>query len=145
VGAPAFSEEDQAWGRQLQEFLDVEPTGFPTDIEPLADEPKPASGGSTDVAEVSRIAPVAAFSIATAPPGVPWHSWATSASHGTAAGKKGAEVAARVLALTGVDLLTNPELVAEARTFFEEAMGGEPYLSPIPVDQAPPLPESGGR
>jgi aminobenzoyl-glutamate utilization protein B len=145
VGAPAFSEEDQAWGRQLQEFLDVEPTGFPTEIEPLADEPKPASGGSTDVAEVSRIAPVAAFSIATAPPGVPWHSWATSASHGTAAGKKGAEVAARVLALTGVDLLTNPELVAEARTFFEEAMGGEPYVSPIPVDQAPPLPESGGR
>ncbi len=144
VGAPDFSEADQEWGRQLQAFLEVEETGFPTEIDPLEDEAKPAGGGSTDVAEVSRIAPVAAFSIATAPPGVPWHSWATSASHGTDAGKKGAEVAARVLALTGVDLLTSPELVTEARAFFEQAMDGESYVSPIPVDQEPPLPEKGG-
>jgi len=140
VGAPAFSDADQDWGRALQEYLEVETTGFSTDVKPLADESKPAGGGSTDVAEVSRIAPTAAFGVATAPPGVPWHSWATSASHGTPAGLMGAEVASRVLALTGVDLLTNPELLSQATAFFEEAMDGQPYVSPIPMDQAPPVP-----
>jgi len=53
---------------------------------------------------------------------------------------RAADVAARVMALTGVDLLTDPELVGEARAFFEEATGGEPYRSPIPQDQKPPVP-----
>lgn len=37
-------------------------------------------------------------------------------------------------------LLTDPELLKEAQAFFEEAMEGKPYKSPLPADQAPPLP-----
>ncbi len=55
---------------------------------------------------------------------------------------KSAHVAAKVLALTGVDLLTDPNLVKEARAYFLEKTGGKPYESPIPVDQKPPLPPS---
>ncbi|MEE8116460.1 MAG: hypothetical protein V3T28_05060, partial [Gemmatimonadales bacterium] len=65
----------------------------------------------------------------------------TSASHGTRGAVRGAEVAAKVLALTGVDLLTDASLREKARAFFLEKTGGQPYQSPIPVDQAPPLPE----
>ncbi len=74
--------------------------------------------------------------------GIPWHSWATAASHGTDGAVKSAYVAAKVLALTGVDLLTDPKLVAEARAYFLEKTGGKRYESPIPVDQKPPLPRS---
>jgi aminobenzoyl-glutamate utilization protein B len=52
-------------------------------------------------------------------------------------------VAAKVLALTGVDLLLKPELLAEARAFFLENTGGKPYVSPVPEDQGPPLPVKG--
>ncbi len=55
-----------------------------------------------------------------------------------------AHVAAKVLALTGVDLLTDPTLVEEARAFFLEKTDGKAYESPIPLDQKPPVPVSTG-
>jgi aminobenzoyl-glutamate utilization protein B len=114
------------------------------DPKPLKDEVEPPGGGSTDVAEVSRITPVVSLRVTTAAAGIPWHSWAASASHGTEGSVKGAETAAKVLALTGVDLLMNPDLVREARAFFDEKMDGKPYVSPVPADQKPPMPRKGG-
>ncbi len=143
VGAPAFTEEDQAFARELQRFLRIEEKGLDAEIKPLKAEPEPPGGGSTDVAEVSWIAPVASLSVTTAAAGIPWHSWATTASHGTPGAIRGAAVAAKVLALTGVDLLMDPSLVREARNFWEEKTGGKPYVSPVPADQKPPLPRPG--
>jgi aminobenzoyl-glutamate utilization protein B len=144
VGGPAFSPEDQDFARALQEFMGLEPKGLDADPKPLKDEPEPPGGGSTDVAEVSWIAPVVSLSVTTAAADIPWHSWATSASHGTPGSVKGAEVAAKVLALTGVDLLLNPELVQEAQAFLREKTQGRPYVSPIPDNQKPPEPRRGG-
>ena len=141
VGPPDFTAEDQAFARALQRSLGIEEEGLMDSILPLPDEDRPASGGSTDVAEVSRIVPTMGFGVTSAPAGVPWHSWATSASHGTPMAQKAAVVAAKVLALTGTDLLTDPELVARAQADFDERMGGEVYESPLPPDQAPPVPE----
>ena len=141
VGPPQFTEKEQRFARQLQSFLEIEEKGFNTEIEPLEDQPEPVSGGSTDVAEVSFIAPTVGFSAATAAADVPWHSWATSACHGTNAGVKGAQIATQVIALTGVDLLTDDALLQRAKDFFQEKTGGKPYESPIPVDQMPRLPD----
>ena len=139
VGPPTFTAEEQEFGRGLQRFLGKKENGIHSKVEPLAAELRPLAGGSTDVAEVSWITPTAAFSVATAPEDVPWHSWATSASHGTPVGHKGAVVAAKVIAATGVDLLTRPDVVQKARAFFQKATGGKPYQSPIPKDQPPPV------
>jgi aminobenzoyl-glutamate utilization protein B len=140
VGPPNFTEEDQAFARELQASLGIEEKGLTTEIEPLKADPEPPGGGSTDVAEVSWIAPQAGLSVTTAAAGIPWHSWAASASHGTRGAVRGAEVAAKVLALTGVDLLTRPDLLERARAFFLEKTAGRPYESPVPADQEPPLP-----
>jgi aminobenzoyl-glutamate utilization protein B len=141
VGAPAFNEETQAFGRQLQAFLGVEEKGLSTEVLPLKDEVEPPEGGSTDVAEVSWITPVVSLAVTTAAAGIPWHSWATSASHGTEGSVLGADVAARVLALTGVDLLIDQGLLEQARAHFMEKTEGKPYVSPVPADQGPPLPK----
>jgi aminobenzoyl-glutamate utilization protein B len=140
VGAPQFSEQYQTFARELQQSLGLEEKGLNTEIKPLADEPEPVSGGSTDVAEVSYIAPTVSVRVTSAAAGVPWHSWATAASHGTEGAVRSAEIAAKVLALTGVDMLTDPELMAKAREYFLEKTEGRSYVSPIPVDQKPPLP-----
>jgi aminobenzoyl-glutamate utilization protein B len=139
VGPPKFTAEEQVFGRALQKSLGKEGKGIHSKVEPLADELKPLEGSSTDVAEVSWITPTAAFYVATAPEDVPWHSWATSASHGTNIGQKGAVVAAKVIAATGIDLLTRPDTVQKARAYFQKASGGKPYQSPIPKDQPPPV------
>jgi aminobenzoyl-glutamate utilization protein B len=144
VGAPEFTDQDQAFARELQKALGIEEQGLSTEIEPLADGPDPLEGGSTDVAEVSYITPTVEFNVTTAAAGVPWHSWATSASHGTDGAVKGANVAARVIALTGVDMLLDPSLLERAREYFVEKTEGRSYQAPIPKDQKPPLPVAGG-
>ena len=144
VGGPAFTEEEQEFAHRLQRFLEVDEDGFKGEVKPLADEPAPTSGGSTDVAEVSYITPTVGFNVTTAAANIPWHSWATSACHGTEASVKGAVVAAKVIALTGIDLLTDADLRERAHAFFLEKTGGEPYQSPIPQDQLPPVPTSSG-
>ncbi len=142
VGAPPYSDDDQAFARELQRSLGLEEKGLNLEIKPLADEPEPLRGGSTDVAEVSYIAPTVSVRVTSAAADVPWHSWATAASHGTAGAVHAAGVAAKVLALTGVDMLTDAGLMERARADFEGKTGGEPYRSPIPADQKPPVPTS---
>ncbi len=140
VGAPRFPDEFQAWGREMQAGLGIEDRGLDVRVQPLAPSPGPASGGSTDVAEVSWIAPTVQLEVTSAPAGVPWHSWATTAAHGTEWSVLAADVAARVMAMTGIDLLTDPDLLARAKAALDGERGGEPYVPPIPRDQKPPVP-----
>ena len=126
--------------RALQRSLEIEEKGLDTEIEPLADGLEPVEGGSTDVAEVSYITPTVGLRVTTAAADIPWHSWATAASHGTEGAIRGAEVAAKVLALTAVDMLVDPDLLERAEEFFQEQTGGEPYEPPIPAGQKPPVP-----
>lgn len=141
VGAPEFSEDDHAFARALQETLGLEPLGYPTTVKPLADDVEPAQGGSTDVAEVTRLAPGVSVYVATAGLNLPWHSWATAASHGRPGAAGGASVAAKVIAMTAIDFLLSEDLQTRARNEFEEKMKEEPYVSPVPRGQKPILPE----
>jgi aminobenzoyl-glutamate utilization protein B len=140
VGAPEFTAEEQAFARQLQEYLGTKTTGLADTLRPLAATPQPPSGGSTDVAEVSWLAPTVGVSVVTAPEHVPWHSWATTAFHGTPGAVRGTWVAAKVMALTGVDLFTDSGLRRRAREAFLAKTAGEPYRSPLPADAKPPVP-----
>ncbi len=142
VGPPQFSEEDQDFARELQHFLEVEASGLNDTIGHLAPAPEMADGGSSDVAEVSYIAPTVEFSVTTAADHVPWHSWATTASHGTAGARKGAEVAAKALALMGAELMLDRDLLRRAKEAHAAETGGRPYESPVPANQAVRLPEN---
>jgi aminobenzoyl-glutamate utilization protein B len=142
VGAPEFSEEDQDFAQELQSYLGIEPLGYATRVLPLKDEVQPVSGGSTDVAEVTRLAPGVSIYVATAGLNLPWHSWATSASHGRPNASRGAVVAAKVMALTAMDFLLDEDLRVAAKAVFDEEIKANPYVSPIPKGQKPILPES---
>jgi len=139
VGAPQFTEEEQEFARSLQRSVNKEEKGFNEKIKALPDKPGEVQGGSTDVAEVSWIVPTAGFRVTTAAEDIPWHSWATTACHGTRASRKGAVVAAKIIAATGIDLFTKPTLLKEAKEFFLEATDGKTYQSPIPANPKPPI------
>ncbi len=140
VGPVPYTGEDQEFARALQENLGIETAGYKTEIKPLPDELEDASGGSTDVAEVSYLTPTAGFSVTTAAAGIPWHSWAATACHGTPGGRESAVTAAKVLAATALDLFTDSDLVARCREAFRESMEGKAYVSPIPEGQSVILP-----
>ena len=141
VGAPAFGQADQQFARALQRESGVAEDGLDTTVMPLTPDVKALEGGSTDVSDVSHITPTAGLSVATVGKNLPWHGWAAAASHATPGASLGAAVAAKVIALTGFDLLTRPSLLTQARADFARRSGGKPYVSPIPKDQKPPIPQ----
>jgi aminobenzoyl-glutamate utilization protein B len=96
-------------------------------------------GGSTDVADVSWVVPTGGLTTATFVPGTPGHSWQAIAAGGTTIGLKGMMVAAKTLALTAVDLLTNPQLVADATAAYKKQIPpGWTYKSLV-GNRTPPL------
>ncbi|HHY34230.1 MAG TPA: amidohydrolase [Firmicutes bacterium] len=97
------------------------------------------SGGSSDVGDVSHIVPTVQMSAATMPVGCPGHSWQNAACAGSPIGKKGMFVAAKTMALLGIELLRNPAEIKKAWDEFREKTKGEPYCSPLPEGMELPL------
>lgn len=140
AGEPEWSEDDHEFARAIQRELGKPEEGMFEGIKEMPAEEQPASGGSTDVAEVSRIVPTAKLSVASWPIGSPGHAWPVVACSGRSTGHKAMLFAARVLGGAAAELMISPDVIAEAKAEFERKMEGNPYVSPIPVDQKPPIP-----
>ena len=96
----------------------------------------PFSPGSTDVGDVSWLTPTAQFSAATWPSGSPGHSWQNVSCGKTSIAHKGLLYAAKALAGAAADLMTQPQLLAEAREEFN-ITAAEGYDCPIGPDLIP--------
>lgn len=99
------------------------------------------SYGSTDVGDVQHIVPGVFFSTATYNLGAAGHSWQVTSCSGSSIGQKGMIYASKVMALTGLKLLENPQLVKEAKEEFDRVMGERVYECPIPEDLPVPQPK----
>lgn len=97
------------------------------------------SMGSTDVGDVSWNVPTVGLSTATWVPGTSAHTWQAVAAGGMSIGHKGMMLAAKVMAQTGIDLLSQPELIANAKTEFEQRRGDDFNYAPLLGDREPPL------
>ncbi|MBL8968113.1 MAG: amidohydrolase [Spirochaetaceae bacterium] len=84
-------------------------------------------GGSLDTGDVSYVAPTGQMNAATWPLGVGAHTWQACAASGSSQGAKAMRWAASVLAATGYALLSDPALLAAART--EHRRARRPYRS----------------
>lgn len=142
VGGMTYTAEEKAFAEKIGKTL---PGGRPAALE-LASQvapfnPKPTSGGgaSTDSADVSWAAPTVGLNAATWVPGTPAHSWQAVAAGGTSIGMKGMQIAAKTMALTVVDLLSQPEVLKEARNEFDRQRGPDFKYEPLIGDRAPPL------
>lgn len=127
--ADAFAFSQRATSVTLDPPLMEEPLW--EGILPHVDNPA-VSTGSTEVGDVSQITPTGQLTTCCWPLGTPAHSWQIVASSGSGIGFKGMMLAAKALALSALDLFTQPELLAKARAEFEQDKAGNPYISPLP-------------
>ncbi|MDP1842701.1 MAG: M20 family metallopeptidase [Sediminibacterium sp.] len=97
-----------------------------------------AGGGSTDVGDVSYAVPTVGLTAATWVAGTPAHSWQAVACGGTEIGTKGMMVAAKTMALTAIDLFTNPTLIQASKKEFIQSKGDYKY-KPLLGDRKPAL------
>lgn len=96
--------------------------------------------GSTDVGDVSWIAPTVQIMGGTHAAGTPPHTWQMVAQGKLPHAHKGMLHAAKAMAATAVDLVVDPALLAAAQEEFHEVIARTPYDCPIPDGiVAPPL------
>lgn len=140
VGLPEWSEEEEAFARALQKELGVEERGMPKKISPLR-EPRGAEigGGSSDVGDVSLVAPLATIRFPGQVPGAIGHHWSSVACNYGSTAWKGLNAGAKAMAASAIDLLIKPQELKKIRDEFEAYSKTHPYKSFLPPEAKPPL------
>ncbi|MFJ3671469.1 amidohydrolase [Streptomyces sp. NPDC090106] len=97
-----------------------------------APEHRPLNSGSSDVGDVSWITPTVQILSSAVAFGTPWHTWQYVAQGKLPAAHKAVTHAATVIAATGLELITRPDLLAAARAEHAATTAVTPYVCPIP-------------
>lgn len=138
VGGYTYDAEEQKFAEAIQKTLQG-------NLPPLSNSAtvvvskKATEAGSTDVGDVSWVVPTIGLSTATWVPGTPPHSWQAVAAGGTSIGNKGMMVAAKVMALTAVDLFSDPKKIEAGWAEFRSRKGSGFVYEALLGDRKPAL------
>jgi aminobenzoyl-glutamate utilization protein B len=142
VGLPEWSEDDQALARAVQKEVKAPMTeGLALELEkmdgPLKDEDK-RGGGSDDIGDISWTVPTITLRYPANIQGLPGHNWVNAIAMATPIAHKGTIAGAKAQAMTVLDLLTRPELVKDAWTYFNAQTAVTKYVPFLERDTPPP-------
>lgn len=137
-GGIKYSDKEIEYAKTIYKTF-LEPTMEIGSQEFVSDYTTSHSYGSTDVGDVSWVVPTAGIRIATWVPGTAAHSWQAVAAGGTSIGLKGAELAARTISATAVEIFTNPYIIQEAKQELESRVGASFEYKALLGDRKPPL------
>ena len=138
VGGVSYTADEARFAEAIHGTLpaDSPPLASASEIQTFEQK---LAGHSTDVGDVSSVVPTAGLGTATWVPGTAAHSWQAVAAGGTSIGTNGMVVAAKTLAMTAVDLFTDPALVTAAQDEYRERAGPDFVYESLVGDRAPPL------
>jgi aminobenzoyl-glutamate utilization protein B len=143
VGLPTWSEADQTLAKALQKELgNATQPGLAVKLGNMG-QPQPlennTGGGSDDIGDISWNMPTVTLSYPANIPGLPGHNWSSGIASATPIAHKGVVAGAKAQAMTVLDLLTKPELVKAAWTYFNDVQTkNEKYIPFITKDTPPP-------
>jgi aminobenzoyl-glutamate utilization protein B len=140
VGGVTYTAEERAFAEKIRTTLgdNLPPITEAATVLPFTPR-SVATGGSTDVGDVSWVVPNGRFYAATWVPGTPSHSWQAVAAGGMSIGHKGMLVAAKTLAMTAHDLFTDAATMQKARAEFDRKRGANFVYRPLIGEREPPL------
>jgi aminobenzoyl-glutamate utilization protein B len=122
VGMPRWSEADQKFARALQEEMKTGGRGLVDSLGSALGGPVPENqkrgGGSDDIGDVTWTVPTVTLRFPSNIPGMPGHNWTDAIAMATPVAHKGATAGAKAMALTMLDVLLTPKLVADAKDYF---------------------------
>ncbi len=136
VGLPKWTEDDIALAKATQRELKVPEVGLATEIrelrgrESMPDEEK-RGGGSDDIGDISWNVPTVSLSFPSNFQAGPGHNWANAIPMATPIAHKGVIAGARAQAMTVLDLMMRPELVQQARDYFNNVQLKQRKYTPL--------------
>ncbi len=137
VGMPTWDAADQALARGIQRetnAADYTPRGLDTAVaklEPDVPESQKRGGGSDDIGDVSWAVPTITLRYPSNVPDLPGHHWANAVSMATPIAHKGVTAGAKAQAMTALDLLLRPALVADAWRYYREVQTKDVKYTPL--------------
>lgn len=140
VGGYAYTESEKDFATKIQKTFTTTVPNLTTTNTIGEFKVDTGSGfGSTDVGDVSWVVPTAGLSTATWVPGTAAHSWQAVAAGGTSIGHKGMMMAAKTLALSMMDVYSNPALIDTAWKEFRGRTGTNFTYESLIGDRPPAL------
>jgi len=142
VGLPEWSDDDQAFAKALQEYMESDETeGLATELEGIREpEEDPISGGSDDIGDVSWNVPTVTLRFPSNVDGLQGHHWSSAMAMATPIAHKGATAGAKVVAATVLDLMQKDQLRDDAWHYFREVQTKDTQYEPfIGADDAPAI------
>jgi len=140
VGGYAYTPEEKVFAEKIQKTFTSTPPPLSTTNSISEFKVTDGSGfGSTDVGDVSWVVPTAGISTATWVPGTAAHSWQAVAAGGTSIGNKGMMVAAKTMALSIIDVFSNPETIEAAWKELKKRSGENFKYESLIGDRPPAL------
>ncbi len=143
VGLPKWDANDIALAKGIQKEIGAREVGLATAPDSLGgpvDISRSLGGGSDDIGDVSWNVPTVTLRYPSNIPGLPGHNWANGISMATPIAHKGGVAGAKVQALTLLDILLTPRVVADARTYFTDVQTKDTkYKSFLGPNDGPPV------
>ena len=144
VGLPEWSEADQKLAMALQDEMGFEPQpsagpwggvrGLKTELSPMygpAPEPR-TGGGSDDIGDISWNVPTVTLSFpSNFATGGGGHHWSSAVAMATPIAHKGAVAGSKVMAMTALDFLLDPEKVEGAWNYFNDVQTKDVKYVPL--------------
>jgi aminobenzoyl-glutamate utilization protein B len=137
LGPINYTDYEIEFAHNIQENAGIEITGLlnnPLSLDDAIYDEKPFT---SDIGDVSWIAPVITLITTTAPESVPWHSWCVVASGGMSIGHKGMIYSSKALAMTMVDLYKDPNLIIDINKESKNRKGSFIYQTMLPEGPPP--------
>jgi aminobenzoyl-glutamate utilization protein B len=137
VGMPQWSDADLQLARATQKELGVPEVGLTPKVpdalrgrEAIPEDEK-RGGGSDDIGDISWNVPTVSLSFPANFQAGPGHNWANAIAMATPIAHKGTVAGARVQAMTVIDLLLRPDVLAQAREYFDKVQTKDRKYTPL--------------
>ncbi len=143
VGMPKWSPADQAFAKAMQEINGRKVEPLRSAVSPLSTPENRTAvfgGGSDDIGDVMWAVPTITIRYPSNVPNMIGHHINSAMAMATPIAHKGVEAGAKAVAMTVLDLMTTPRLIAEAKTYFRDVqLKTDSYAPVIGPDDKPAI------
>ena len=147
VGLPTWTEADMKMALAVQKLVEApkkdqegnEINGLKTKYDTLKGSvPFSWGGGSDDIADISWNVPTIVLYYPANIPGTKGHHWADAIAMATPIAHKGSLAGSKVVALTLIDLFTDPKVLKDAKDYFNNVQTKDVKYKPFITKNDPP-------
>ncbi|MFC0684197.1 amidohydrolase [Novosphingobium clariflavum] len=134
VGMPKWTADDQAFAKAAQVNFERKVEPLHDSVDPLStpeNRPRSIGGGSDDIGDIMWTVPTITVRYPSNIPNIIGHNLTSAVAMATPIAHKGAVAGAKAVAMTVIDLMTRPQLLADAKAYFKDVQNKDQHYDPV--------------